>query len=197
MSIISSLLDFFCPGRIDLDNPLTLLGKDYFKVQGKIYASMHHSVYSNLDRGETFIRHEEEDPNVYTCVWETVKIISTMEHNSEEIIYKAGKIYRDKSEQFIDQISKSFTDGKSRVRGRISHPYYEPEDSDNYYHYDDCTYMNVRKEYDIYDELWTVTIEYIRHNNKPTPKKKAAPMRRSQSEDRDRILKDVDRQSKR
>lgn len=191
MSVVDSIVSFFRKRRVNLDKPLTLLGKDYFKMLDKINSSISHSEYGDLNRGITYLRNDEEDRNVYICVWETVKIISFIEHDDNDVIFKAGKIYRDKEESFIDDIVKSFTAGRSRVQGRISYPHYDADDGDDYYHLDDITYMNVRKEYDIYDELWTVTVEYIRH--KPAGRKKV-PRKRTIAEDRQRILQDVDAQ---
>lgn len=188
MSVVDSIVSFFRKRRVNLDKPLTLLGKDYFKMLDKINSSISHSEYGDLNRGITYLRNDEEDRNVYICVWETVKIISFIEHDDNDVIFKAGKIYRDKEESFIDDIVKSFTAGRSRVQGRISYPHYDADDGDDYYHLDDITYMNVRKEYDIYDELWTVTVEYIRH--KPAGRKKV-PRKRTIAEDRQRILQDV------
>ena len=82
---------------------------------------------------------------------------------------------------------------KNLIEGYNCHIEYDGEKDEtfNYYHLDDITYMNVRKEYDIYDELWTVTVEYIRH--KPAGRKKV-PRKRTIAEDRQRILQDVDAQ---
>lgn len=178
MGIIESIIAFFKDRRTDLDKPLTLLGKNYYNVRDKVYSSRYEP--GEVDGGLEYSRYDEEDSNVKSCIWLTVKIINTIGfHEEDELIHRAGKRYIDEDENFADEIIRAATAGLTRVRGKEG----------TYYHYDDETYLRVEKYYDSIDERWIVEVEYIRH--KPAKKKKE-PSRRTVSEDRERIMRDIE-----
>lgn len=189
MSLFASILRVFGIKVMDPDKPLTLLGQYYYDVQDKIYQGRF-GIDSDVDWGIDYYNYDEEDPNVLECVWETRRILCTVRHDNNDIVVRAGKIYYDKSEKFIDQIISNVTAGKSKVRGRLRYFHYDPDTDGGHYHYDDDIYLRVYKEYDKYAELWHVEVEYIYH--KPTKSKFPTGDRRSVSEDRQRIMNDIE-----
>lgn len=188
MSLFDKILRFFCIRRIDLDKPMTLLGHYYYDVQDKVYHSAY-SIYDDVDWGLYYYRNDEEDPGVQVCQWESIKIISTVIHDDNDMVLRAGKIYIDKDKNFVDEVIAGVTSGKNKMRRKVRYPHYEADELDVYYHYNDDVCLRVRKEYDKYERNWKAEVEYILC--KPAKAKFPVPQRRAVSDDRNRIMDDI------
>ena len=188
MSLFDKLLRVLGIRRIDLDKPLTLLGHYYYDVHDKVNRSAY-SIYEDVDWGLYYYRNDEEDPGVQVCQWESIKIISTVIHDDNDMVLRAGKIYIDKDRNFVDDVIAAVTAGKRKICRKVRYQHYEPDEHDVYYHYSDDVYLRVRKEYDKFEENWKAEIEYILR--RPAKAKFAVPHRRTLSEDRDRIMNDI------
>lgn len=188
MSLFDKILRFFGIRRIDLDKPMTLLGHYYYDVQDKVYHSAY-SIYDDVDWGLYYYRNDEEDPGVQVCQWESIKIISTVIHDDNDMVLRAGKIYIDKDKNFVDEVIAGVTSGKNKMRRKVRYPHYEADELDVYYHYNDDVCLRVRKEYDKYERNWKAEVEYILC--KPTKAKFPVPQRRAVSDDRNRIMDDI------
>ena len=188
MYLFDKILRFFGIRRIDLDKPLTLLGHYYYDVHDKVYRSAY-SIYDDVDRGLYYYRNDEEDSGVQVCQWESIKIISTVIHDDNDMVLRAGKIYIDKDRNFVDNVIAAVTSGKRRIRRKVCYQHYDPDELDVYYHYSDEVYLRVRKEYDKFECNWKAEVEYILC--KPAKTKFPVPHRRTSSEDRDRIMNDI------
>ena len=173
---------------MDLDRPLTLLGHYYYDVRDKVYHSAY-SIYDDVDWGLYYYRNDEEDPGVLVCQWESIKIISTVIHDDNDMVLRAGKIYIDKDKNFVDEVIAGVTAGKRKVHRKIRYPHYEPDELDVYYRYNDDVFLRVRKEYDKFERNWKAEIEYIL--GKPAKAKFPVPHRRTVSDDRNRIMDDI------
>ena len=173
---------------IDLDRPLTLLGHYYYDVLDKVYKSRY-AIYDEVDWGLHYNSYDEEDPGVTECVWETIKIISTVIHDDNDMVLRAGRIYLDHDKDFIDELIDNVTDGKKRIRRKVHYPHYAPDEHDFYYHYNDEVYLRVRKEYDKYEDNWRAEIEYILR--KPVKGKFQSTPKRTVSQNRNRIMDDI------
>ena len=188
MSLFDKILRFFGIRRIDLDKPMTLLGHYYYDVQDKVYHSAY-SIYDDVDWGLYYYRNDEEDPGVQVCQWESIKIISTVIHDDNDMVLRAGKIYIDKDKNFVDEVIAGVTSGKNKMRRKVRYPHYEADELDVYYHYNDNVCLRVRKEYDKYERNWKAEVEYILC--KPAKAKFPVPQRRTVSDDRNRIMDDI------
>ena len=188
MSLFDKILRFFGIRRIDLDKPMTLLGHYYYDVQDKVYHSAY-SIYDDVDWGLYYYRNDEEDPGVQVCQWESIKIISTVIHDDNDMVLRAGKIYIDKDKNFVDEVIAGVTSGKNKMRRKVRYPHYEADELDVYYHYNDDVCLRVRKEYDKYERNWKAEVEYILC--KPVKAKFPIPQRRAVSDDRNRIMDDI------
>lgn len=188
MSLLDKILRFFGIRRIDLDKPMTLLGHYYYDVQDKVYHSAY-SIYDDVDWGLYYYRNDEEDPGVQVCQWESIKIISTVIHDDNDMVLRAGKIYIDKDKNFVDEVIAGVTSGKNKMRRKVRYPHYETDELDVYYHYNDDVCIRVRKEYDKYERNWKAEVEYILC--KPAKAKFPVPQRRAVSDDRNRIMDDI------
>lgn len=188
MSLFDKILRFFGIRRIDLDKPMTLLGHYYYDVQDKVYHSAY-SIYDDVDWGLYYYRNDEEDPGVQVCQWESIKIISTVIHDDNDMVLRAGKIYIDKDKNFVDEVIAGVTSGKNKMRRKVRYPHYEADELDVYYHYNDDVCLRVRKEYDKYERNWKAEVEYILC--KPAKAKFPVPKRRAVSDDRNRIMDDI------
>ena len=188
MSLFDKILRFFGIRRIDLDKPITLLGHNYYDVQDKVYHSAY-SIYDDVDWGLYYYRNDEEDPGVQVCQWESIKIISTVIHDDNDMVLRAGKIYIDKDKNFVDEVIAEVTSGKNKMRRKVRYPHYEADELDVYYHYNDDVCLRVRKEYDKYERNWKAEVEYILC--KPAKAKFPVPQRRAVSDDRNRIMDDI------
>lgn len=196
MEIIDKVLSIFGIRRIILDKPLTLLEQDSGKVLDKIIDSTLYGWEEDLDWEIRYTAHGEEDPNVNVCQWETVKIMHTFKFDESDKVVSAGRIYIDKDERFLEEIIRKVTSGRRRVYGKVNYRHFGFHDSDDemYYHYDDNTYLLVYKESGEFDHGHSLRVEYVL---KDTPDigwgrggKKART--RTVSEDRQRILKDLE-----
>ena len=188
MSLFDKILRFFGIRRIDLDKPMTLLGHYYYDVQDKVYHSAY-SIYDDVDWGLYYYRNDEEDPGVQVCQWESIKIISTVIHDDNDMVLRAGKIYIDKDKNFVYEVIAEVTSGKNKMRRKVRYPHYEADELDVYYHYNDDVCLRVRKEYDKYERNWKAEVEYILC--KPAKAKFPVPQRRAVSDDRNRIMDDI------
>lgn len=188
MSLFDKILRFFGIRRIDLDKPITLLGHYYYDVQDKVYHSAY-SIYDDVDWGLYYYRNDEEDPGVQVCQWESIKIISTVIHDDNDMVLRAGKIYIDKDKNFVDEVIAGVTSGKNKMRRKVRYPHYEADELDVYYHYNNDVCLRVRKEYDKYERNWKAEVEYILC--KPSKAKFPVPQRRAVSDDRNRIMDDI------
>ena len=188
MSLFDKILRFFGIRRIDLDKPMTLLGHYYYDVQDKVYHSAY-SIYDDVDWGLYYYRNDEEDPGVQVCQWESIKIISTVIHDDNDMVLRAGKIYIDKDKNFVDEVIAGVTSGKNKMRRKVRYPHYEADELDVYYHYNDDVCLRVRKEYDKYERNWKAEVEYILC--KTAKAKFPVPQRRAVSDDRNRIMDDI------
>lgn len=188
MSLFDKILRFFGIRRIDLDKPMTLLGHYYYDVQDKVYHSAY-SIYDDVDWGLYYYRNDEEDRGVQVCQWESIKIISTVIHDDNDMVLRAGKIYIDKDKNFVDEVIAGVTSGKNKMRRKVRYPHYEADELDVYYHYNDDVCIRVRKEYDKYERNWKAEVEYILC--KPAKAKFPVPQRRAVSDDRNRIMDDI------
>jgi hypothetical protein len=188
MSLFDKILRFFGFRRIDLDKPMTLLGHYYYDVQDKVYHSAY-SINDDVDWGLYYYRNDEEDPGVQVCQWESIKIISTVIHDDNDMVLRAGKIYIDKDKNFVDEVIAGVTSGKNKMRRKVRYPHYEADELDVYYHYNDDVCLRVRKEYDKYERNWKAEVEYILC--KPAKAKFPVPQRRAVSDDRNRIMDDI------
>ena len=188
MSLFDKILRFFGIRRIDLDKPMTLLGHYYYDVQDKVYHSAY-SIYDDVDWGLYYYRNDEEDPGVQVCQWESIKIISTVIHDDNDMVLRAGKIYIDKDKNFVDEVIAGVTSGKNKMRRKVRYPHYEADELDVYYHYNDDVCLRVRKEYDKYERNWKAEVEYILC--KPAKAKFPVAQRRAVSDDRNRIMDDI------
>ena len=188
MSLFDKILRFFGIRRIDLDKPMTLLGHYYYDVQDKVYHS-DYSIYDDVDWGLYYYRNDEEDPGVQVCQWESIKIISTVIHDDNDMVLRAGKIYIDKDKNFVDEVIAGVTSGKNKMRRKVRYPHYEADELDVYYHYNNDVCLRVRKEYDKYERNWKAEVEYILC--KPAKAKFPVPQRRAVSDDRNRIMDDI------
>lgn len=188
MSLFDKILRFFGIRRIDLDKPMTLLGHYYYDVQDKVYHSAY-SIYDDVDWGLYYYRNDEEDPGVQVCQWESIKIISTVIHDDNDMVLRAGKIYIDKDKNFVDEVIAGVTAGKRKMRRKVRYQHYEADELDVYYHYNDDVCLRVRKEYDKYERNWKAEVEYILC--KPAKAKFPVPQRRAVSDDRNRIMDDI------
>ena len=188
MSLFDKILRFFGIRRIDLDKPMTLLGHYYYDVQDKVYHSAY-SIYDDVDWGLYYYRNDEEDPGVQVCQWESIKIISTVIHDDNDMVLRAGKIYIDKDKNFVDEVIAGVTSGKNKMRRKVRYPHYEADELDVYYHYNNDVCLRVRKEYDKYERNWKAEVEYILC--KPAKAKFPDPQRRAVSDDRNRIMDDI------
>ena len=188
MNLFDKFLRVLGIRRIDLDKPLTLLGHYYFDVRDKVYHSMY-SIYDDVDWGLYYYRNDEEDPGVLVCQWESIKIISTVIHDDNDMVLRAGKIYIYKDKNFVDEVIAGVTAGKRKVHRKIRYPHYEPDELDVYYRYNDDVFLRVRKEYDKFERNWKAEIEYIL--GKPAKAKFPVPHKRTVSDDRNRIMDDI------
>ena len=188
MSLFDKILRFFGFRRIDLDKPMTLLGHYYYDVQDKVYHSAY-SIYDDVDWGLYYFRNDDEDPGVQVCQWESIKIISTVIHDDNDMVLRAGKIYIDKDKNFVDEVIAGVTSGKNKMRRKVRYPHYEADELDVYYHYNNDVCLRVRKEYDKYERNWKAEVEYILC--KPAKAKFPVPQRRAVSDDRNRIMDDI------
>ena len=188
MSFLDKFLRVLGIRRIDLDKPLTLLGHYYYDVRDKVYHSAY-SIYDDVDWGLYYYRNDEEDPGALVCQWESIKIISTVIHDDNDMVLRAGKIYIDKDKNFVDTVIAGVTAGKRKVHRKIRYPHYEPDELDVYYRYNDDVFLRVRKEYDKFERNWKAEIEYIL--GKPAKAKFPVPHRRTISDDRNRIMDDI------
>ena len=188
MSLFDKILRFFGIRRFDLDKPMTLLGHYYYDVQDKVYHSAY-SIYDDVDWGLYYYRNDEEDPGVQVCQWESIKIISTVIHDDNDMVLRAGKIYIDKDKNFVDEVIAGVTSGKNKMRRKVRYPHYEADELDVYYHYNNDVCLRVRKEYDKYERNWKAEVEYILC--KPAKAKFPVPQRRAVSDDRNRIMDDI------
>ena len=188
MSLFDKILRFFGIRRIDLDKPITLLGHYYYDVQDKVYHSAY-SIYDDVDWGLYYYCNDEEDPGVQVCQWESIKIISTVIHDDNDMVLRAGKIYIDKDKNFVDEVIAGVTSGKNKMRRKVRYPHYEADELDVYYHYNNDVCLRVRKEYDKYERNWKAEVEYILC--KPAKAKFPVPQRRAVSDDRNRIMDDI------
>ena len=188
MSFLDKFLRVLGIRRIDLDKPLTLLGHYYYDVRDKVYHSAY-SIYDDVDWGLYYYRNDEEDPGALVCQWESIKIISTVIHDDNDMVLRAGKIYIDKDKNFVDKVIAGVTAGKRQVHRKIRYPHYEPDELDVYYRYNDDVFLRVRKEYDKFERNWKAEIEYIL--GKPAKAKFPVPHRRTVSDDRNRIMDDI------
>lgn len=188
MSLFDKILRFFGFRRINLDKPMTLLGHYYYDVQDKVYHSAY-SIYDDVDWGLYYYRNDEEDPGVQVCQWESIKIISTVIHDDNDMVLRAGKIYIDKDKNFVDEVIAGVTFGKNKMRRKVRYPHYEADELDVYYHYNNDVCLRVRKEYDKYERNWKAEVEYILC--KPAKAKFPVPQRRAVSDDRNRIMDDI------
>ena len=143
MSFLDKFLRVLGIRRIDLDKPLTLLGHYYYDVHEKVYRSAY-SIYDDVDWGIYYYRNDEEDPGVQVCQWESIKIISTVIHDDNDMVLRAGKIYIDKDKNFVDEVIAGVTAGKRRVHRKIRYQHYETDELDVYYHYSDDVFLRVR-----------------------------------------------------
>ena len=167
---------------------MTLLGHYYYDVQDKVYHSAY-SIYDDVDWGLYYYRNDEEDPGVQVCQWESIKIISTVIHDDNDMVLRAGKIYIDKDKNFVNEVIAGVTSGKNKMRRKVRYPHYEADELDVYYHYNDDVCLRVRKEYDKYERNWKAEVEYILC--KPAKAKFPVPQRRAVSDDRNRIMDDI------
>ena len=188
MSLFDKILRFFGIRRIDIDKPMTLLGHYYYDVQDKVYHSAY-SIYDDVDWGLYYYRNDEEDPGVQVCQWESIKIISTVIHDDNDMVLRAGKIYIDKDKNFVDEVIAGVTSGKNKMRRKVRYPHYEADELDVYYHYNDDVCLRVRKEYDKYERNWKAEVEDILC--RPAKAKFPVPQRRAVSDDRNRIMDDI------
>ena len=188
MSFLDKFLRVLGIRRIDLDIPLTLLGHYYYDVRDKVYHSAY-SIYDDVDWGLYYYRNDEEDPGALVCQWESIKIISTVIHDDNDMVLRAGKIYIDKDKNFVDKVIAGVTAGKRQVHRKIRYPHYEPDELDVYYRYNDDVFLRVRKEYDKFERNWKAEIEYIL--GKSAKAKFPVPHRRTVSDDRNRIMDDI------
>ena len=188
MNLFDKFLRVLGIRRIDLDRPLTLLGHYYYDVRDKVYHSAY-SIYDDVDWGLYYYRNDEEDPGALVCQWESIKIISTVIHDDNDMVLRAGKIYIDKDKNFVDMVIAGVTAGKRKVHRKIRYPHYEPDELDVYYRYNDDVFLRVRKEYDKFERNWKAEIEYIL--GKPAKAKFPVPHKRTISYDRNRIMDDI------
>ena len=188
MNLFDKFLRVLGIRRMDLDRPLTLLGHYYYDVRDKVYHSAY-SIYDDIDWGLYYYRNDEEDPGALVCQWESIKIISTVIHDDNDMVLRAGKIYIDKDKNFVDTVIAGVTAGKRKVHRKIRYPHYEPDEQDVYYSYNDDVFLRVRKEYDKFERNWKAEIEYIL--GKPAKAKFPVPHRRTVSDDRNRIMDDI------
>lgn len=188
MNLFDKFLRVLGIRRMDLDRPLTLLGHYYYDVRDKVYHSAY-SIYDDVDWGLYYYRNDEEDPGALVCQWESIKIISTVIHDDNDMVLRAGKIYIDKDKNFVDMVIAGVTAGKRKVHRKIRYPHYEPDEQDVYYRYNDDVFLRVRKEYDKFERNWKAEIEYIL--GKPAKAKFPVPHRRTVSDDRNRIMDDI------
>ena len=188
MNLFDKFLRVLGIRRMDLDRPLTLLGHYYYDVRDKVYHSAY-SIYDDVDWGLYYYRNDEEDPGALVCQWESIKIISTVIHDDNDMVLRAGKIYIDKDKNFVDTVIAGVTAGKRKVHRKIRYPHYEPDEQDVYYSYNDDVFLRVRKEYDKFERNWKAEIEYIL--GKPAKAKFPVPHRRTVSDDRNRIMDDI------
>ena len=161
MAFLDHILGLFGIKRINFDNPLTLLGQNYLKVLDKLHNSMHFHYLTEQDWEYQYTKAGEEDPNVYICQWETVKVIHTFRHDENEKIVNAGRIYIDKDERFIDDIIRQVTAGRRRIVGKVYCRHYDFYDDERYYYYNDDVYLLVHKETGWYDGEFSANIEYV------------------------------------
>lgn len=188
MNIFDKLLLLFGIRRINLDKPLTLLGHYYYDVCDMVYKSPY-GIYDDVDWGIYYYSSREDDSGRLECPWESIKIISTVIHDDNDMVLRAGKIYLDNDKRFVDELIAGITAGKHRVRRKVCYPHYEQDEHDVYYHYNDDVWLRVRKEYDEYECIWKAEIEYILH--KSAKSKFPRPQMRTQAEDRSRIMDDI------
>ena len=188
MNLFDKFLRVLGIRRMDLDRPLTLLGHYYYDVRDKVYHSAY-SIYDDVDWGLYYYRNDEEDPGALVCQWESIKIISTVIHDDNDMVLRAGKIYIDKDKNFVDMVIAGVTAGKRKVHRKIRYPHYEPDELDVYFRYNDDVFLRVRKEYDKFERNWKAEIEYIL--GKPAKAKFPVPHRRTVSDDRNRIMDDI------
>ena len=122
---------------------LTLLGHYYYEVSDKVYQSAYR-IYDDVDWGLYYYRNDETDPGVPVCQWESIKIISIVIHDDNDMVLRAGKIYIDKDKNFVDEVIAGVTAGKRRVHRKIRYQHYETDELDVYYHYSDDVFLRVR-----------------------------------------------------
>ena len=159
-----------------------------YDVLDKVYLSGY-SIYDDVDWGLYYYRNDEEDPGVQVCQWESIKIISTVIHDDNDMVLRAGNIYIDKDKNFVDEVIAGVTSGKNKMRRKVRYPHYEADELDVYYHYNNDVCLRVRKEYDKYERNWKAEVEYILC--KPAKAKFPVPQRRAVSDDRNRIMDDI------
>lgn len=195
MTILDRILDFVGIKRINLDQPLSLLGKYYHKVMDKVYASPY-GIEEDIDWGVMYYKFDEENPNVQVCAWETRKIVHTIKHDEKHRVVAAGRCYIDKDKDFLEGIVKKVTAGKRRIYGKVDYCHYGRYDSsgEEYYSYNDDVYILVYRDSYAYDHGHCVFIEYVLRDKpeikaRRTGKKSSRP--RTIKDDRERMMNDV------
>lgn len=195
--LVDKILSFFGIRRIILEKPLTLLEQDCGKVLDKINASRDFSWEEDMDREVRYTRNDEEDRNVYVCQWETVKIIHSFKFDEDDKVVSAGRIYIDQDDAFLDEIAKKVTSGLKRVYGKVNYRHFGFHDSDDeiYYRYNDDVYLMVYREAGEFDYGKSLRVEYVLKGSSigRTKNHKGSPMPRSLSDDRQRILADMNK----
>ena len=185
------MFDFLFKKRYKLDEPITLLDRyfpdvcDKVLTRGPYWVSKDSDDYFEYYHGDDADWKKEFSGLFDIPVYNFVKWIENDKYDNR--IYAAGKIYRDKDENFINNILNNLSKGKVAVRdsrGQVI--------SDSYW-YNDKIQMFLEKEYDNNPnhEYWVAKITY--RLLEPTPSKWYLDKQKKKQNGQERIKSDITR----
>jgi hypothetical protein len=186
------MFNFLFKKRYKLDEPLTLLDRNYLEIYDRICNK--EPYWISEDGGgylEYYHNKDADSTKEFSGIFD-VRVHNFVEYVDNEkydnTIFAAGKIYSDKDESFIDKILHNVIKYKQIVRTSKGH---QVED---WYWYNDKIQIKVEKEYDNNPnhEYWRGIITY--RLLEPTPSKwyiKSQKEKKKKKTGRDRIEEDI------
>lgn len=185
------MFDFlFKKKRFKLDEPLTLLDKYYMDIEDRINNKEPYTISADGPGYLEYYRDSDADwTEEFSGVFD-VEVYNFIEYIENEkydnVIYKAGKIYCDKDEEFIDSILNEISNGKAPVKDSHGNIVM------GWYWYNDKIQMCLQKKYDANPrhEHWRAVVSY--RLLEPTPSKwYLDEQKKKRQENKDRIKSDI------
>lgn len=149
------MFSFLFGDGIKLENPVALLGQDYLKVERKIYSSSKYDTYGLDIDALVYFKAKYADPKLTMHPKSDVRIFNFVSENDDNKIVKAGKIYIDEDESFINEVIKDVISYNKKIEEGL------------YRHNDDVCF-EIEKDYNPDFDWWEARVTY----SKMTLKKK-------------------------